>query len=198
MWANPNRQPSSEKKSPAWGSQKDVLEIPGQIYGDISAQVKETQKRVGKVMQDRDIDSRQRAKSLMTGLPPSKDQEIADSLRESIETQRKNPRMQPKSKYAGAKQESRDWQKWWSTQVPAFMPEGDQPSGTWTSADGKKAFEGSVVRISEPSEGTRYVSIKDKKGRTYTLDIKLLSASDQKKLEGMYQPKKTNPSTGGK
>jgi hypothetical protein len=97
MWGNPNRQPSSEKKSPAWGSQKDVLEIPGQIYGDISAQVKETQKRVGKVMQDRDIDSRQRAKSLMTGLPPLNDQEASDPIGELTETQRKNLRMKSAS-----------------------------------------------------------------------------------------------------
>ena len=178
MWGNPNKQPSAKKES-TWGTQKDVLDIPGRLIDDISAQATAIQRKV-------------------LGMPPLNDQEVADPSGELTETQRKNLRMQPKSKYARAKQESRDWQKWWSTQVPAFMSEGDQPSGTWTSADGKKTFEGSVVRISEPSEGTRYVSIKDKKGRTYTLDIKLLSESDQKKLEGMYKSKKANSPTGGK
>jgi DNA-binding transcriptional MerR regulator len=92
-------------------------------------------------------------------------------------------------KYAKPTQESRDWQEWWSSQVPAFVSKGNESPSTWTSADGKKSFEGAVVRISRPADGTRYVSIKDKKGRVYSLDVKLLSEADRKKLESMYNAK---------
>lgn len=95
----------------------------------------------------------------------------------------------PSAKPATVAQESRDWQKWWSSQVPAFVSKGDESSSTWTSADGKKSFEGAVVRISRPADGTRYVSIKDAKGRVYNLDVNLLSEADRKKLESMYNTK---------
>ena len=96
-----------------------------------------------------------------------------------------------------ASQESRDWQNWWSTNRPDFESSGGEPS-TWTSAkDSKKQLTGSVLRISEFTEGTRYVSIKDEKGRVFTLDIKRLSGADQKKLKDMYKAKK-NESAGVK
>ena len=96
-----------------------------------------------------------------------------------------------------ASQESRDWQNWWSTNRPDFESSGGEPS-TWTSAkDSKKKLTGSVLRISEFTEGTRYVSIKDEKGRVFTLDIKRLSGADQKKLKDMYKAKK-NESAGVK
>jgi hypothetical protein len=78
MWGNPNKQPSAKKGS-TWGTQKDILEIPERLYDDISAQVTATQRKV-------------------LGMPSLNDQEVADPSGELTETQRKNLRMQPKSK----------------------------------------------------------------------------------------------------
>lgn len=83
-------------------------------------------------------------------------------------------------------QESRDWKKWWSTQVPAFEASGEEASSTWTRADGKKSFDGTVLRISRPADGTRYVSIKGDDGRIYSMDVNMLSEADRKRLESMY------------
>jgi hypothetical protein len=205
MWGNPNNQPSSKKESPAWGSQKDVLEIPGQIYGDISAQVKETQKRVGKVMQDRDIDNRQRAKSLMTGLPPSKDQEIADSLRESIETQRKNPRMKYASPSATQSLLGELEQAEPSSATPAAASDSTQNQGdlrTWTSVDGR-TFEGTIVEgsleaASRQTAGQQMITVKRKDGQVFNIPIDRLGEEDRAYLDALYKTRSAVNWTEGK
>jgi hypothetical protein len=187
----------TKKKLPAWGSQKDVLEIPGQIYGDISAQVKETQKRVGKVMQDRDIDNRQRVKSLMTGLPPSKDQEIADSLRESIETQRKNPRMKPASLPAsppllGQLEQAEPPAA--SSVAPSPASDATQDQGklrTWKNAAGK-TLEGTLVveslaAASKQPSGQQTITLKLKDGQFFNIPVSQLSEEDMAYLEAAFK-----------
>ena len=72
--------------------------------------------------------------------------------------------------------------------LPEFESDGGDPPSTWTSAkDSKKKFNGSVLRISKFTEGTRYASFKDEMGRVYTIDVKLLSDADQKRLAGMHK-----------
>jgi hypothetical protein len=187
----------TKKKLPAWGSQKDVLEIPGQIYGDISAQVKETQKRVGKVMQDRDTDNRQRAKSLMTGLPPSKDQEIADSLRESIETQRKNPRMKPASPPASPSllgQLEQAEPPAASSVAPSPASDATQDQGklrTWKNAEGK-TLEGTLVveslaAASRQPSGQQTITVKRKDGQFFNIPVSQLSEEDMAYLEAAFK-----------
>ena len=183
----------TKKKLPAWGSQKDVLEIPNQIYGDISAQVKETQKRVGKVMQDRDIDSRQRVKSLMTGLPPSKDQEIADSLRESIETQRKNPRMKPASPSLLDQLEQAEPPAA-SSVAPSPASDATQDQGklrTWKNAEGK-TLEGTLVveslaAASKQPSGQQTITVKRKDGQFFNIPVSQLSEEDMAYLEAAFK-----------